>query len=86
MLPEFTPDQHVSEVYDKLVESIQSMKRPAKYQLLNKMVKALRSLLTNTMTTYVQRVGTPPTSEGGCPTQRVVNAPPVTPSTNPTAP
>ena len=41
LLPEFTPNQHASEVYDELIESIQNMKKPAKTQLLKKMTKAL---------------------------------------------
>ena len=36
MLPDLTPDQHASAVYDELIESIQAMKKPAKYKLLKK--------------------------------------------------
>ena len=86
-LPDFTPKQHASKVYDKLVESIQNMKKPSKTQLLKKMTKALHVLSTNLAVTLLQRVATLPTLEGGgYPTQRVASVLSVTTSTNPTAP
>ena len=85
LLPEFTPNQHSNEVYDELMESIGSMKRPAQAKLLKKMAKALRDIATNTQAP-IQRVVPSIPSEGEQPAQRVSTAPMVTTSTNPTAP
>ena len=87
LLPKFTTEQHASEVYDKLVDSIQNMKKPVETKTLNKMAKALRILQIIPAVTPIQRVDIPLTSEsGGYPTQRVANSPPVITSSNPTAP
>ena len=48
MLPEFSPNQHTTEVYDELVESITKLKPNAKQQMLKKLVTALqRNNVTN---------------------------------------
>ena len=85
LLPELGPNEHATEVYNELIDSIQAMKKPAKSKLLKKMAKALRQLSTGTQ---------PQNSEGGVISPLVsrddeiqrVDAPLITTSTNPTAP
>ena len=65
LLPDLTPNQYASEVYDELVNSIQSTKKPVKTQLIQKTTKVLRTLTNTPAVTPVQRVAIPPTTEGG---------------------
>ena len=55
LLFEFTTNQHASKVYNELVESIQSMKKPANTQLLKKMANALQTLVTTPAVAPFQR-------------------------------
>ena len=86
LLPEFTPEQHAAEVQDELHESIQRLSRPAKAKLLKQVAQSLRILATEAAEKPLQRVASTPTSEGGTAIQRVAAAPPITTTTNPTAP
>eukprot|EP00804_Cyclotella_cryptica_P020493 CCRYP_019412-RA/>CCRYP_019412-RA protein AED:0.05 eAED:-0.04 QI:0/0/0/1/0/0.5/2/0/1372 len=93
ILPTFTPDQHVQEVYTELFEAVQKLTKTVKQSFLKKVAIALEKLTTNQHQTT-----TTPTSEGepsktpSCvPTnditfQRVSNAPEVTTTTTPTDP
>jgi len=85
LLPELGPNEHATEVHNELIDSIHAMKKPAKSKLLKKMAKALQQLSTTTK---------PSNSEGGVISPPIdkeeeikrVDAPLITPSTNPTAP
>ena len=75
ILPTFTPEQHATEVYKELFESVQKLSKPAKKKLITKIAKALET------------IANPQTSEGepsseGEPIEYV--APPVTTTNNPT--
>ena len=84
-LPEFTPAQHAEEVCTELVESIQQLSKKPKKKLIQWIADALQQLATERGPTK-QRVAPAPTSEGGATIARVSNAPPITTTTNPTAP
>ena len=56
MLPEFTPTEHATEVYDKLVESIQKLQSKPKQKLLQKLAPALQN---------IARQNEPTNQEGG---------------------
>ena len=83
MLPEFTPTEHASEVYDELVEAVHKLKGNTRKQILKRIAKTLQTM-TSQNTTAVQRVGEDSTSEGEEPVQRVV-APDITTTNNPTS-
>ena len=82
-LPEFSPAQHAIEVYNELKETIQQLSAPNKQKILKQLATTLRECATNNP---LQRVSKSPTSEGEPPVQRVAASPPITTSTNPTAP
>ena len=85
LLPKFSPEQHANEVHDELYESIHSLSRPAKSNILKKISKYLCTLATIKLDPPLQRVDISPTSEGEQSILRVGATPPVTTSTNPTA-
>ena len=91
LLPEFTPDEHASEVYDELVSSIKDMGKGSRSKILAKMAKALQKMSTQTGPNTLegesttQRVNPGVDSEGDASIQRVT-APQVTTSNNLTDP
>ena len=85
ILPAFTPAEHATEVCSELVESVGKLNKQDRMQILKRMTKTLRQLATST-DGPIHRVNPAPTSEGGATIQRVTTSPPVTTSTNPTAP
>ena len=85
VLPTFTPEQHEIEVHNELTDAVHNLNKKSKKKLLTAMATALRKLATAD-NNPPQRVGEVPTSEGESPAQRVDEAPPITTTTNPTAP
>ena len=85
VLPTFTPEQHAVEVHNELTDAVHNLNKKSKKKLLTAMAAALRKLATAD-NNPPQRVGEVPTSEGESPAQRVDEAPPITTTTNPTAP
>ena len=83
LLPKFTPDQHASEVYTELCDSIAVMSKPAKRKLPKKLTQTLQQTVTGGRVAPGQRVDAAPTSEGDQ-LQRVAEPSLVTTSTNPT--
>ena len=81
----FTPEQHAVEVHNELTGAVHNLNKKSKKKLLTAMAAALRKLATAD-NNRPQRVGEVPTSEGESPAQRVDEAPPITTTTNPTAP
>ena len=44
MLPEFTPTEHATEVYDELVDSIKNIQSKPRQKLLQKLAAALQNI------------------------------------------
>ena len=84
MLPEFTPTEHATEVYDELVDSIKKLQSKPRQKLLQKLAAALQNIARQNEPTN-QEGGSSSTSEGEGPLQRVVT-PEVTTTNNPTSP
>ena len=84
-LPDRSPEEHSNVVHNKLIHSIMDFQKSAKKKLLKKMADSLHKIATYTEKAPLQRVpvdtNTPQTSQ----VQRVIQAPPITTSTNPTA-
>ena len=79
-MPTFTPEQHAVEVNKELVDCVQKLNKKSRRKLLKSMAVAIKKLTNNEQDP--RRV----TSEGDCAQQRVGAAPPVTTTTDPTAP
>ena len=84
-MPTFTPEQHAVEVHNELTECVQSLSKKAKKKLLKAMATAIEKLTTPVIDPP-QKVNVVATSEGEAAIQRLDVRPPVTTSTNPTAP
>lgn len=85
LFPQFTPDEHASEVFDELAASIPAMSRKA-FDNLTKRIES--ALLEHSGAAPIQRVEDTATSLQRVETepQRVDKPPPITTTTNPTAP
>ena len=84
-IPTFTREEHATAVNNELQEAILSLDKKAKKRLLKAMAASMATR-TATINAPPQRLDGPPTSEGVLQGQRVEPAPPVTTTTNPTAP
>ena len=85
IMPTFTREEHATSVSDELQEAILGLDKKAKKRLLKAMATSMATM-TATINASPQRLDKPPTSEGVPQGQRVGPAPPVTMTTNPTAP
>ena len=85
IMPTFTREQHATAVNNELNEAISSLDKKAKRRLLKAMAVSMENLATKA-DAPPQRVDVPATSEGDPRGQRVGPSPPVTTTTNPTAP
>ena len=85
IMPAFTREEHLTAANDKLQEAILDPNKRAKKRLLKAMATSMTTM-TATINAPPHRVDEPPTSEGVPQSQRVGPAPPVTTTTNPTAP
>ena len=86
LLPEFTLEHQPKEVHKELVESIGRLNKTSGRKLVKALAKTAKDLATTPNTRTPQRVEPEATSEGEGPTQRVATAPPVTTTTDHTAP
>ena len=85
IMPTFTREEHATAVNDELQEAILGLDKKAKKRLLKAMTTSMVTM-TATINAPPQRVDGPPTSEGVPQCQRVGLAPPITTTTDPTAP
>ena len=85
IMPTFTREQHATEVHNKLKEAVSGLSKNTKKKVLGAMTKTIEDI-TEQQANPPQRVVDQPTSEGGNLEQRVGPAPPVTTTSNPTAP
>ena len=80
-----SPEEHFNVVHNELMYSIMTLPKSAKKKLIKRMADALHKHTTSTEKAPLQRLpvetNTPETAQ----VQRVVQAPPITTSTNPTA-
>ena len=80
-----SPEQHLNDVHDELIQSIMALKKPHKKKLLKRMADALHKMATSQEASPIQRVPEAENEQETEPVQRVRLAPPVTTSTNLTA-
>ena len=84
-LPDMSPEEHSNAVHKELIHSITPLPKSYKKKLLKLMADALHKLATSTEKAPLQRVPVETNTPHTAQVQRVIQAPPITTSTNPTA-
>ena len=79
-----SPEEHSNAVHKELIHSIVDLQNSAKNQLLKQMADALHKLATSTDKAPLQRVPVETNTPITAKVQSLIQAPPITTSTNPT--